>query len=122
MLSDKVASAGAHVLSSQHPPIEGNTFLAGLLEERPVYSIDPHSGAKRYINPAGIASAVLTTREALAQQLAKTLAGKVSDANVSIMRTHLETHTYVSGTNMEVKPSFRHKRQGKDSHQLQHDL
>jgi hypothetical protein len=62
-----------------------------------VYSVDPSSGAKRYINPAGIASAVLTTREALAKQLAKTLPNKVSDANVSIMRSHLETHTYVGG-------------------------
>lgn len=60
-----------------------------------MYSVDPTSGAKRYINPAGIASAVLTTREALAKQLAKTLPSKVSDANVSIMRSHLETHTYV---------------------------
>lgn len=30
--------------------------------------------------------------------------------------------SYVSGTNMEVKPSFRHRRQSKDSHQLQHDM
>ena len=104
----------------QHPPIEGNTFLTGLLEERPVYSVDPHSGAKRYINPAGIASAVLATRETLAQQLAKTLPRKVQDANVGIMRTHLETHTYVSGTNLEVKPSYnRRKQQGKERHQLQ---
>lgn len=103
----------------QHPPIEGNIFLTGLMEARPVYSVDPHSGAKRCINPAAIASAVLSTREALAQQLAKTLPNKVQDANVTIMRSHLETHTYVSGTNNEVKPSFRHKRRGQERHQLQ---
>jgi hypothetical protein len=103
----------------QHPPIEGNAFLSELFEARPVYSMDPQTGNKHYINPAGIASAVLATREALAQQLAKTLPTKVQDANVAIMRTHLETHTYVSGTNIEVKPSFKHKRHDKERHQLQ---
>ena len=103
----------------QHPPIEGNVFLAALMEARPVYSIDPHTGTKRCINPAAVASAVLSTREALAQQLSKTLPTKVQDANVTIMRSHVETHTYVSGTNLDVKPTFRHKRQGKERHQLQ---
>lgn len=103
----------------QHPPIEGNVFLAGLFEARPVYSIDPQSGAKRYINPAAIANAVLSTRESLAQQLAKTLPSKVQDANMNIMRTHLETHTYVSGTNIDVKPSFKTRGRNKQRHQLQ---
>lgn len=94
-------------------------FLAGLFETRPMYSVDPQSGTKRYINPAAIATAVLTTRQALAQQLVKTLPTKVHDDNVTIMRTHLETHTYVSGTNEEVKPTFRLKAQDKKPHQLQ---
>lgn len=85
-----------------------------------MYSVDPLTGIKHCINPAAIAAAVLTTRESLAQKLAKTLPTRVQDANVAIMRTHLETHTYVSGTNIEVKPSFRHKGpNNKERHQLQ---
>jgi hypothetical protein len=95
---------------AQHPPIEGNAFLAGLLEARPEVHPDAASGATHSINPAAIAAAVLSTREALAEQLAKTLSGKVARANVSLMRTHLERHTYVSGTNEEVKPSFKQQR------------
>lgn len=55
-------------------------------------------------------AAVIVTREALAQKLAKSIMPKVQDANIDIMRTHLERHTYVSGSNDDVKPSFRHYR------------
>lgn len=103
----------------QHPPIEGNAFLASLMEAKPVCSVDPYTGATQVINPAAIASAVLSTREVLAKQLAKNLTSHVQDANVTLMRTHLETHTYVSGTNDEVKPSFRQYRSRKEQrHQL----
>lgn len=111
-----------HLTKPQHPPIEGNAFLSGLFEARPVYSIDPVSGSKRHINPAAIANAVLTTRESLATQLSKTLPGKVSESNMSIMREHLETHTYVSGTNIELRPTFRSRRThstDEERHQLQ---
>jgi hypothetical protein len=37
--------------------------------------------------------AVLVTREALAGKLAQSIAPKVQDANISIMRSHLERHT-----------------------------
>jgi hypothetical protein len=37
--------------------------------------------------------AVLVTREALAAKLAQSITPKVQDANISIMRSHLERHT-----------------------------
>lgn len=102
----------------QNPPLEGNAFLANLLNARPVHEVDPYSGASFHVNPAQIASAVLTTREALAQRLAQNLEAKVADANMDVMRTHLETHTYVSGSNNERRPSFRNYR--KQNKQRQH--
>jgi hypothetical protein len=36
---------------------------------------------------------VLVTREALAAKLAQSITPKVQDANISIMRSHLERHT-----------------------------
>jgi hypothetical protein len=41
----------------QNPPIEGNDFLANLLEAKPVYATDPYTGAAYHINPAAIANA-----------------------------------------------------------------
>eukprot|EP00879_Flechtneria_rotunda_P027843 GHRR01029856.1.p1 GENE.GHRR01029856.1~~GHRR01029856.1.p1 ORF type:complete len:156 (-),score=46.39 GHRR01029856.1:494-961(-) len=95
----------------QNPPIEGNTFLQGLLETKPVCAKDPY-GTTHYINPAQIANAVLLTREVLAQKLTKTLGPRVQDANMAVMRGHLETHTYVSGTLNETKSSFKQYRKG----------
>eukprot|EP00882_Tetradesmus_deserticola_P000746 GHRQ01000814.1.p1 GENE.GHRQ01000814.1~~GHRQ01000814.1.p1 ORF type:complete len:211 (+),score=71.48 GHRQ01000814.1:222-854(+) len=94
----------------QNPPIEGNDFLTNLLEAKPVYATDPYTGAGHHINPAAIANAVLVTREALAAKLSKSITPKVQDANIGIMRSHLERHTYVSGSNDDVKPSFRQYR------------
>lgn len=95
---------------SQNPPLEGNTFLANLLNAKPVHEVDPYTGTTFHVNPAQIATAVLATREALAQKLTKNLDSKVADANMDVMRTHLETHTYVSGSNNERRPSYRHYR------------
>uniref|UniRef100_A0A383VD67 Uncharacterized protein n=1 Tax=Tetradesmus obliquus TaxID=3088 RepID=A0A383VD67_TETOB len=102
----------------QNPPIEGNEFLANLLEAKPVYATDPYTGATYHINPAAIANAVLVTREALAAKLSRSITPKVADANIAIMRSHLERHTYVSGSNDDVKPSFRQYRK-RPQHQQQ---
>lgn len=105
---------------TQHPPLEGNAFLAALMEAKPEHRRDPYSGSMHYINPAALAAAVLSTREALAQQLAKSLPRRVSDANIDVMRSHLEAHTYVCGTNLDVKPSFRqYRRRTQQPRQLQ---
>lgn len=104
----------------QNPPIEGNAFLQALMEARPVYCMDPYSGARHYVNPAAIANAVLVTREALAERLAKGLTPKVADANMSLLRQHLEAHTYVSGSNNVQRASFRAYRRGAGSRQQQH--
>eukprot|EP00878_Enallax_costatus_P036723 GHUV01041269.1.p1 GENE.GHUV01041269.1~~GHUV01041269.1.p1 ORF type:complete len:147 (+),score=26.14 GHUV01041269.1:574-1014(+) len=101
----------------KNPPLEGNTFLANLLNAKPVHGVNPYTGATYHVNPAQIASAVLATREALAAKLARNLEVKVSDANIDVMRTHLETHTYVSGSNNERRPSYRHYRQSNKQHQ-----
>jgi hypothetical protein len=77
---------------------------------KPEYRADPRTGATHYINPAAIASAVLSTRESLARQLAKRLAGSVREENILIMRAHLEQHTYVSGSDDQARPSFRQDR------------
>jgi hypothetical protein len=42
---------------------------------------------------AAAVAAVLVTREALAAKLSKSITPKVADANISIMRSHLERHT-----------------------------
>lgn len=82
-----------------------------------MYGVDPYSGATYHINPAQIAAAVLATREALAQKVAKTIEGKVAGANMDVMRTHLETHTYVSGSNNERRPSYRQYRRANKQRQ-----
>lgn len=92
-------------------------FLANLLNVKPIHAVDSYTGATYHVNPAQIASAVIATREALAEKLAKTLESKVSDANIDVMRTHLETHTYVSGSNNERRPSYRHYRHQDKQHQ-----
>eukprot|EP00878_Enallax_costatus_P018985 GHUV01020013.1.p1 GENE.GHUV01020013.1~~GHUV01020013.1.p1 ORF type:complete len:149 (+),score=28.17 GHUV01020013.1:633-1079(+) len=110
-------TVAATVSVMQNPPLEGNTFLANLLNAKPVHGVNPYTGATYHVNPAQIASAVLATREALAAKLARNLEVKVSDANIDVMRTHLETHTYVSGSNNERRPSYRHYRQSNKQHQ-----
>lgn len=108
----------ACVPRTQHPPLEGNAFLAALMQAKPEHRQDPYTGSVHHINPAALAAAILSTREALGQQLAKALPGRVADANIAVMRAHLENYTYTSGTNLDVKPSFRQYR-GRSSQQRQ---
>jgi hypothetical protein len=105
---------------AHNPPIEGDTFITQLMNTKPVYSVDPYSGQTYFINPPQVSAAILATREQLAQKLAKNLCSTVTQANVDILRTHLEQHTYVSGSNNDSKISYRQYRKLPHKSQKQH--
>lgn len=89
------------------------------MQARPVASVDPYSGTTHFINPSQIAAAVLATREALAAKLARGLVPRVADANMAVLRSHLEAHTYVSGSNNDRRPSYRQYRGGQQQRRQQ---
>ncbi|GBF95673.1 NAD+ synthase [Raphidocelis subcapitata] len=95
---------------AHHPPLRGDEFIAELMHTQPVALVDPYSGRTHIISPTQLATGVLTVREELSRHVAKSLPGAVAAGNVAVLRRHLETHTYVSGTNAAPRASYRHYR------------
>lgn len=85
-------------------------FIAELMHTQPVALVDPYSGRTHIISPTQLATGVLTVREELSRHIAKSLPGAVAAGTVAVLRRHLETHTYVSGTNAAPRASYRQYR------------
>lgn len=98
-----------------HPPLDGDKFIADLMLEAPVTLVDPYTGQSHAVSPTQIASGVLSVRQELAGHVAKGLPGAVAAGNVSVLRRHLEEHTYVSGDagNDAARPSYRNYRRNR---------
>jgi len=107
---------------ADHPPLEGNAFLSRLMSERPRMEVDPYTGNTHHITPVTLANRIMATREDLVQDVSKLIGPQVHKDNVLILRTHLEAHTYVSGTNEEKKPNYRGYRKEGKHQQSQYQL
>ena len=97
-------------------------FLSRLMSERPRMEVDPYTGNTHHITPVTLANRIMATREDLIQDVSKLIGPQVHKDNVLILRTHLEAHTYVSGTNEEKKPNYRGYRKEGKHQQSQYQL
>jgi hypothetical protein len=106
----------ANRLKTNRPPPPPQ-FISDLMLQPPVALADPYSGRTHRVHPARLASGILTAREELAAHVAKGLPSAVARSNVSVLRRHLEEHTYVSGTHVDApRPSYRdYRRRGSGS-------
>lgn len=85
--------------------------------EAPVALVDPYSGNSHVVSPTQLANGVLQVRAELAAHVAKSLPGAVAQGNVTVLRRHLEEHTYVSGSHSDApRTSYRdYRRQRRTS-------
>lgn len=90
-----------------NPPIKGDEFITRLMAERPRAYKDPNTGATHYVSPTQLANRVLATRADLAQHVVASLTDEMQRENVTILRSHLEAHTYTSGTHSSGKKGGR---------------
>lgn len=85
-------------------------FVLELLKQRPSYSVDKINGAEHFISPPALANRVMALREALARGMSKfDFPTYVGRNNVEVLRQHLETSSYTSGSFNKAE----RKRQGK---------
>lgn len=81
-----------------------------LLKQRPMYTKDKINGVEHLISPPALANRVMAMREALAKGMTKfDFPTYVGRKNVEVLRQHLETSSYTSGSFNKAE----RKKQGK---------
>ena len=91
---------------SEHPPLkEGDNFLTGLLRAQLQHSAEVLSGSEEStaldrVSPADLASRIMAQRSAMAAAISTQdgpLTRFVAVQNVTVLRSHVQRMTYVSG-------------------------
>lgn len=88
---------------SEHRPLDGNKFLLELYKQ-PAFTVKGLTkDSEHFVNPADLASRILTIRQDMAQKLSQ-FEEYVALDNTNLMRAHLETSSYFSGSHTKNEP------------------
>ncbi len=83
---------------SENPPLKGDPFIQALFKERAVYMKDSVTGMEHFVSPAQLAHRILAMRELMARTVTAGFPEMVTRTNVDVLRQHLESSSYTSGT------------------------
>lgn len=82
---------------SEHPPSGSNKFLLGLLRQKATTVLDASTATTHTIDPANLAHRIVQIRSEMASTMLK-FPKYVEVQTTEVLRQHLMTSTYVSGT------------------------
>jgi len=94
------------------PPIEGDEFLLKLMKRQPYTNIDPATKSTMIIHPVTLAQQVLAARDELAGASAKGLVHHVKNANLDVIKTHLNQNHYTLSRKAPIKKGGVRQRGG----------
>jgi hypothetical protein len=83
---------------ADNPPLQGDAFVRALFKERAVYAKDRVTGTEHFVSPAQLAHRVLAMRELMARTVTQGFPEYVTRTNIEVLRAHLESSSYTSGT------------------------
>jgi hypothetical protein len=86
---------------ADNPPLQGDVFVRALFKERAVYAKDKVTGTEHFVSPAQLAHRVLAMRELMARTVTAGFPEFVTRTNVEVLRQHLESSSYTSGSHAE---------------------
>lgn len=121
MECDLLVAQWLNNFAADHPPTDGNKFVAHLLDQRGTQVTDPTTRSVHTVDPQILARRILIIRDDLARNATYNLPDYVERENTAILRSHLEKNTFVSGSSGaqygERRGYYRRRSQHKDTHE-----
>eukprot|EP01024_Parvocaulis_polyphysoides_P016863 TRINITY_DN1747_c0_g1_i1.p2 TRINITY_DN1747_c0_g1~~TRINITY_DN1747_c0_g1_i1.p2 ORF type:complete len:218 (+),score=22.84 TRINITY_DN1747_c0_g1_i1:233-886(+) len=96
--SDTQTAHWLNLYCKDHPPLEGDSFLLELMGKENIYNAGDQYGHEFVVRPMELANRIIAYRTELSKSIAKEICGIANERNIGVMRTHLEKHSYVSGS------------------------
>eukprot|EP01024_Parvocaulis_polyphysoides_P064976 TRINITY_DN7566_c0_g1_i4.p2 TRINITY_DN7566_c0_g1~~TRINITY_DN7566_c0_g1_i4.p2 ORF type:complete len:222 (-),score=25.74 TRINITY_DN7566_c0_g1_i4:597-1262(-) len=96
--SDMQVAKWLNKYSAEHPPLQGDDFLLELMGKETIHNPGDEHGHEYIVRPMELANRIIAARMELSKSIASVITDVASERNVAIMRKHLETHSYTSGS------------------------
>jgi hypothetical protein len=87
---------------AEHPPTEGNKFLLELFAQSGTVVVENTTNTSHNIDPQNLAHRLLQIRDDMARAATVALPQFVELENTTVLRTHLERSTFVSGSHADA--------------------
>lgn len=98
MECDLLVAQWLNNFAAENPPTSGNKFVSLLIDQPGTQVTDPTTRSVHTVDPQVLARRVLIIRDDLARNATYSLPEYVERQNTSILRSHLEKNTFVSGS------------------------
>eukprot|EP01023_Acetabularia_acetabulum_P049455 TRINITY_DN5281_c0_g1_i1.p1 TRINITY_DN5281_c0_g1~~TRINITY_DN5281_c0_g1_i1.p1 ORF type:complete len:220 (-),score=30.80 TRINITY_DN5281_c0_g1_i1:662-1321(-) len=96
--SDTQSAQWLNKYCGEHPPLEGDNFLLELMGMQNIHSPGDQYGHEFVVRPMELANRIIAYRAELSKLIASEIQGIAVEKNIGVMRSHLEKHSYVSGS------------------------